>query len=452
MTLVEYLNTLRRFWILILVLGVTAGGAAFLYGRSLPYEYGSRASVMVIPARGDTTGELVQGSNYVQNLVQTYTVVATSPVVLNRVITELGLDQQAHELARQVSVDAPLNTVVINIDVTDRTPEGAQRVADAVAEQLSHAVAELSPQGENGQPAIRMEVIAPARLATVPISPNTRLIVLVGVLAGLALGVAVAVAIRLLGTRLTSVGELVEVTERPVLGEVPATDARLPVPAQVRAAPSGRLAESLRKVVVALRFVDIESAHRLILVTSPSEGEGKTSITLGLALMLAEAGHQVLYVEGDLRRGAAAEMTQLDNRVGLSTVLVGDRSIEEAVQQWGHANLRVLLSGELPPNPAQLLSSERTRTVLTEARERYDMVLVDGAPILPVSDSRWLATLVDGTIMIARLNRTTRKTLGRAMASFDATHSTVLGIIANGVKDRSKSSYYEALPSAIAAD
>ena len=444
MTLVEYISALRRYWILILALGVFTGGATFAYAQILPKEYGSRASVMVIPARGDTTGELVQGSNYVQNLVQTYTLVASSPVVLSRVIAEVGLDEQPHQLARRIRVETPLNTVIINIDVTEDTPEGAQKTANSVASVLAGVVRELSPQGEGGKPVVRIQVIAPARLSTIPVAPNTRLMALLGVLAGIALGVGIAVGLRVFGTRLTSPNDLAEATNLPLLGEVPMTDHRSSIVTQILANPAGRVAEALRSVVVALRFIDLENAHRVILVTSPSESEGKTSITLGLSLVLAEAGHSVLFVEGDLRRPSVGNLTQLDSSVGLSTVLVGDKTLNEAAQQWGHENLRVLLSGELPPNPGQLLSSERTRAVLADARGLFDLVIVDGAPILPVSDSRWLATRVDGTIMIARLNRTRRKSLAQALASFETTQSPVLGVIANGTKDETRSTYYKA--------
>lgn len=442
MTLVEYLTTLRRYWILIVALGAVAGGGAFAYAQTLPKVYGSQASVMVIPARGDTTGELVQGSNYVQNLVQTYTILASSPVVLGQVIADLGLDEEPYQLAHRVSVDAPLNTVVININVTDGSPLGAQQVANATAHALSTAVAELSPKGEDGKPAVRIELIAPGRLATTPLAPNTRLMGAVGAVAGLALGIVIALAIRLFSTRVASTSDLSLVSGLPVLGEIPVFAGRDSLPVQIRAAPAGRLAEAVRNLVVALKFVNLENAKRSILVTSATEGEGKTSIALGLAIMLAEAGHRVLLIDGDLRRPMVGNLTQLESSIGLSTVLVGDRSLGEAMQQWGHDNLHVLTSGEIPPNPVQLLSGNRIGAVLEEAQEQHDLVLIDGAPILPVSDSRWLATRVDGTIVVARLRKTHRKSIERMLASLEASHSPVLGVIANGVKDGSKSSYY----------
>lgn len=442
MTLVDYITALKRHWIVILLLGLLGAGGAYAYAQTLPPQFTSEASVMVIPAKGDTTGEWVQGSNYVQNLVQTYTVVASSPLVLNQVIDQLGLNEQAYQLARRVTVSAPLNTVIINIAVTSQTAQGAQEVANAIAATFSETVADLSPKGADGQPAVRIATIAPARLPGVPSAPNTRNYALLGLAVGLGVGVAVAVIRRLFGTRLSSPSDIAEVTEAPLLGEVAAADEKGALPALVRAAPGSRLSESLRNVVASLRFVNVERPKRVLLITSPKAGEGKTSLSLGISIMLAEVGHRVLYIEADLRRPKAGVYTHLENAVGLTSVLVGDLPLEDAIQEWGHPNLHVLASGRLPPNPVQLLSSDPLRDVLAAARESYDFVIVDSAPILPVSDTMWLAPIVDGTLLVIRYNQTTRQELQRAASAIEGSRTALLGIIANDVKTASNSPYY----------
>jgi len=135
---------------------------------------------MVISTKGTTTGELLQGSTYVQSLVQTYTVVAASPLVLDRVISSLGLDTDANQLASQVKIDTPLNTVIIQIGVTDTDPKAAQDIANAIATELSSTVTELSPEAEDGTPAVRIETISRAVLPAYLSSPITA----IGLLAG----------------------------------------------------------------------------------------------------------------------------------------------------------------------------------------------------------------------------------------------------------------------------
>lgn len=442
MTLIGYINTLRRYWIIIVLLGVLGAAGAYGYARTLPKQYSSQASVMVIPAKGETTGELVQGSNYVQNLVHTYTVIAASPIVLDQVISALNLTEQSFELARRVNIESPLDTVIITISVTDATPEGAQNVANAIANSLSSAVSQLSPKSSGGIAAVRIEVISPARFTNVPSAPNMTTYTLLGLAGGLMLGVAFVVIRKLLGTRISSPSDIAELTDVPQLGEVANIGDRDTVPALVLSKPNSRVAESLRNVVAGLRFVDVEHTKRVLLLTSPSASEGKTSVSLGIAITLAEVGNRVLYIEADLRRPKATQYTQLDGTVGLTSVLLGDHSLEDSVQQWGNPNLHVLLSGKLPPNPSQLLSSDQLRGLVDHAAEIYDYVILDSAPVLPVADATWLTSLVHGTLLIVRVNRTTRQAMMRAVSLVDGRQAPLLGIIVNGGTDKTKSPYY----------
>jgi capsular exopolysaccharide synthesis family protein len=202
------------------------------------------------------------------------------------------------------------------------------------------------------------------------------------------------------------------------------------------------VAESLRNVVAGLRFVDVEHTKRVLLLTSPSASEGKTSVSLGISITLAEVGNKVLYIEADLRRPKATQYTQLDGTVGLTSVLLGDHSLEDSVQQWGNPNLHVLLSGKLPPNPSQLLSSDQLRGLIAHAAQIYDYVIIDSAPVLPVADATWLTSLVDGTLLTVRVNRTTRQAVVRAVNLVDGGQAPLLGIIVNGGTDKSSSPYY----------
>ena len=442
MTLHDYAMALRKHWLIIIVLAVLGGGAAFAYSQVLPEQYRSESSVVVIPVRGDNTTELVQGSNYVQNLVQTYTVLATSPVVLNAVIQDLGLDETANRLARRVTAEAPLNTVIINISVTDSSPKGAQRTANAIASELAKTVGRLSPQGTDDQPAVRVETIAPAPLVSIPIAPNTRLNMALGALGGLAVGVAYALVRRRFGSRMQSAADVMDVTNLPVLGEVFSTADGRSVAANVRSNPDGRVAESLRQVAAGFKFVDVDGDRKVLMVTSGSPGEGKSSVSLSLALTLAEAGHSVLYLEADLRRASAESFTQLEGSVGLTTVLVGDTTLAEAAQKWGIEGLHVLTSGTLPPNPGQLLSSGRLSDVIGEARESYDFVIVDTAPVLSVSDTLWLSPIVDGVLLVIRMNKTKRDELRKSIAALESTRVAILGAVLNDAKPDSKSPYY----------
>ncbi|AMG83549.1 MULTISPECIES: polysaccharide biosynthesis tyrosine autokinase [Microbacterium] len=442
MTLQDYFQALRGHWVVIIVLTLLGGGAAYGYSQLVDPEYRAEAQVMVIPTRGESTSELLQGSNYVQSLVQTYTLLVVSPTVLGPVIEEVGLNETPNRLARRVDVNVPLNTVVIEIGVTDADGETAQETANAIASELAVAVRDISPLGADEKPAVRIETISPARTPTVPISPNTRNNVALGAAGGLLLGVVYAVLRRRFATRIVSASSLGEITDVAVLGEIPEAADNQTLARVIRSQPDGRIAEAMRQVSASLRFVDVDKSRRVILVTSCSAQEGKSSVGLGLALTLAEGGRTVLFIEADLRRPSTARYTQLEGAVGLTTVLIGDVELDDAVQQWGRPGLDILTAGAQPPNPGQLLSSGELHKVVDDAREKYDYVIIDTAPVLSVSDALWLSTTADGTLFVVRAHRTKGTELARALSSLESTRTPVLGIVLNGIRGAAKSPYY----------
>ncbi len=442
MSLRDYLLALRKNWLVIVALTVIGAIAGFGYAQLQPELYRSQSTAIVIPARGDNTSELVQGSNYVQNLVQTYAVVATSPAVLTPVIDKLGLQTSPQALAGTITVESPLNTVVLTISVVSRNPETAQMIADAVATQLAVAVQQLSPQNADDQPAVRIETIAPARVSAFPVSPNVRLLITVGALAGLVLGVVFALLRRLLATRLTSAGDIEAITETPILGEVAQTTGGRTLATVIRADPLGSTAESIRGIVANLRFANVDGKAQVLLITSGTSGEGKSSIGVSIAQIMAEQGARVLLIDADLRRASIATYTQLEGAVGLTTVLIGDTTTEEAVQPWGGDGLDILTSGILPPNPGQLLTSDHLKLFVESIRSSYDCIVIDSAPVLAVSDPLWLAPVVDGIILVARSRTTKREALKKTILALETTRTPILGIVLNGMKRTKNSSPY----------
>ncbi|MBF4562785.1 polysaccharide biosynthesis tyrosine autokinase [Microbacterium sp. VKM Ac-2870] len=445
MTLRDYVVSLRKNWIVIVALAVLGAIGGYAYGQTQPDLYRSQSSVMVIPARGDNTSELVQGSNYVQNLVQTYAVVATSPTVLDPVIRSLGLNTSAQALASTISVESPLNTVVLNISVVARDAVTAQQIADAVATELSNEVQDLSPQNADNKPAVRVQTITPAKVAASPFAPNVRLFVLVGAGIGLAIGILYAVLRRLLATRLVSRADVTALTETPLLGEVYQAGTGVSLAAAVRSAPRSSVTESVRNIVANLRFANLNGVAQVILVTSATSGEGKSSVSVAMSEILAEQGARVLLIDADLRRASIAELTGLEGAVGLTTALLGDVSVADSVQEW-QPHLDVLTSGALPPNPVQLLTSAQLRSLLVWAREHYDYVIIDSAPVLAVSDPLWLAPNADGIVVVARSRMTKRDALARTLSTLEATRESILGIVLNGAKTTDLGPYYEVQP------
>ncbi len=440
MTLAEYLDTLKRYWSTILALTVIATIGAYVYEARQPNIYRGSATVLVSADRAGTASELVQGSEYVKSLVSSYVVMATSELVLQPVIEDLGLETTPRSLGKTLTVESPVNTVLIDIHAERRDSNEARELADAVAAELARAVSTVSPE-VGGSSAVRVTTIQSAVTPQYPVSPNPLRSGVLGALAGLLLGVLVALVRRAIGGRVGEAADVASVSPAPVLGVVDEARRGLTLPAAVLGDPRSHEAESVRSVAANLHYLNVEDGLRALLVTSASPAEGKSSLSSALALILAETATRVLLVDADLRSPSLHTFTGLEPAVGLTSVLVGDTSVQDALQPW-LPNLDVLTSGPVPPNPGQLLTSEGFRSFLAEARAQYEVVIVDTGPMTIVSDAVWLSHLVDGILVVARRGKTRTRVLGQVLQTLEAARGHSLGVILTRGRSRPASRKY----------
>ncbi|WP_300681127.1 polysaccharide biosynthesis tyrosine autokinase [Nocardioides sp.] len=445
MDLREYAATLRKQWYVVALFTLLTTVAGLYYATSKPAVYQGTSQVFVSSSPGATIQDLVQGSNYTQNLVQSYAALAAMPVVLDPVIAELHLNTTSRALAKRVTASTTLNTVIINIAVTAPTAEGSAAISNAVANQLSTTIAGLNPSATHDE-AVRLQVVSPASVPSGPIAPRKKLIVATFLLAGLALGVVVALLRQLLGTRLRNAEEISQVTSAAILGSIPrlATSGSAAVTAY---SPRSIAAESYRRLQTNLQFLDVSAPVRSLVVTSALGGEGKSMTSINLALAIAEKGQRVLLVDADMRKPSIAEYCHLEQAVGLTTVLIGKAALHEVVQPWGHPTLEVLTSGSTPPNPSQLIDSIAMHQLLGDALDSYDVIIFDAPPLLPVSDGAVLARLTDGALVVAGCHQLRRHQLVEALATLETVGARCLGVVANRTRSRTTSSYYGEKPS-----
>lgn len=201
--------------------------------------------------------------------------------------------------------------------------------------------------------------------------------------------------------------------------------------------PSSPEAEAYRSLRTSVKFLGIQQSLRVVQVTSPTAGEGKSATVVNLAVVLARAGESVLVVSGDLRRPRIERYINLDATVGLTSVLLGDVSAKEAIQPVsGVRGLFVLATGELPPNPSELLASERTQEFIEGLSTDYSMVLIDSPPVIPLTDALVTARFCDATIVVARAGRTSRRRLGRCLDLLQLVEANVIGSVLNDTQGR----------------
>jgi len=428
----DYLRVVRKGWIIIVaatLAGVAVGALASLLATPT-YVSSTRLFVSVQAQESSTTGDLVQGSSAAQQKVRSYVDVVTSDAVLAPVIDELGLDLTPAQLAAQVSADSPLNTVLINVTVTDTDAQRAADVVNAVSASFADVVVdELESPAGGGPSLVKIATIVPGQVAAAPSSPRTTLNLGLGLLVGLALGVGGAVLRSTLDTRIHGSHDVEVVTDAPILGGISYDSGASKRPLVVHVDPRNPRAESFRTLRTNLQFVNIDSVSPSLVVTSSLPGEGKTTTTSNLAIALAETGARVVVVDGDLRLPRLAETMGLEGVVGLTDVLIGRADLADVLQPWGRGSLFVLPAGRVPPNPSELLGSTAMVSLLDTLTGTFDFVLVDAPPLLPVTDAAILSKLTSGALVVAAAGRTKRQELQSALRNLEHVGSRVLGLV-----------------------
>lgn len=206
--------------------------------------------------------------------------------------------------------------------------------------------------------------------------------------------------------------------------------------------PKTPAAEAFRTLRTNIQFSSAGESHQLLMVTSAEPGEGKTTTITNLAIVLAQSGLKLLLLDGDMRKPALHRVFRLDNERGLSDLLCQRAEIDDVVQPIDDIGIDVITAGPIPPSPAELISTKRMRELLEQLRARYDMVLIDTPPILPVTDSQLFATLVHGVILVIRSGRVKIAHVQKAKALLEHVGANLLGAVLNDKKVSRRSGYY----------
>lgn len=206
--------------------------------------------------------------------------------------------------------------------------------------------------------------------------------------------------------------------------------------------PKSPAAEAYRTLRTNLQFSALDRPLKTLLVTSSGPGEGKTTITANLGGAFAQAGKTVIVVGADMRKPTLHALFGLDNRVGLSNVLTGHVKLENALRKTLQQGLLVLPSGPIPPNPAELLGTQRMRDLVQELTEYADLVIFDAPPVIAVTDAGILAQMVDGTLFVVSLGTTPREVAQAAVEQLQQVGARVLGAVANHLENGTGYYYY----------
>jgi capsular exopolysaccharide synthesis family protein len=436
-----YLKLIRRNWIGIaactfLAVLITGIGSLFL-----KQVYTAETQLFVAIQNSGSVSELQQGNTFGQARVQSYVKTVSTPRVLQPAIDSLGLNVSAARLAKDITATADANTVLITITARSESPAEAAGIAKAVGDSLVMAVDELESPTEGGTSAVKLSVLTPAVAPNTPSSPNVPLNLLLGLLLGLGVGVGLAVLRASFDTKVRGESDVRRITDSPVLGGIAFDEDATKKPLLTQAAHQSPRAESFRQIRTNLQFAHVGHKSKALLVTSSLPGEGKSTTAINLAIAMAQAGQLVALVDADLRRPMVGEYLGLERNAGLTTALIGQSDVNSLLQAWGEDELYVLTSGQLPPNPSELLGSEAMKSLIDTLEQSFDAVIIDAPPLLPVTDAAVLAQQVGGVVLVVGSQKVKIPELERATAALRMVEADLLGVVLNRLPSKGADAY-----------
>jgi succinoglycan biosynthesis transport protein ExoP len=430
------LQALRRWAPLVALSAILAGVAAFGVSMVLPPQYRATAQLFVAPAANPAAAlqEVILG----QNLARSYVQLATAEVVLQPAMLKVNWTD-LEDFRRRTDVAQLRDTFVINISFDLDDPVRASAAANAIAESF---VAQSRTVQATLQAAV--SIWQPATPPIEPESPRVILNTVLGALGGALVALVILGALSYLDDRITDFEQI-----RSRLGIAPLEEifksARPETMAGklfVRDTPQSREAEAFRSLRTNISFANVDKRPRSILVTSALPSEGKSIVSANLALALAQEGTPTVLIDADLRRPAQHTLFKLSGTHGLTSLLTGQLPLDGLQRFRVSEHLLVIPTGPIPPNPAELLSSQKMTAVIEKLISIADgcTVVIDTSPVLAVADPLALSTKVDGCLLVLDAARANTRATRRAIARLKAVNATILGAVLNKVS--TAHSYY----------
>lgn len=441
MTIEDFFRLLLRNALLLIILTVV--GAAAGYGVSYtrtPVYQATALGYVATAVRTDENGNVLPasvgapagGEDAKYGTAQTFLPLFGTRSVGQSIKDELGLDQSPDAIAGGLVATIDPNVPIITVNARSSDPVAAMEIANASIGAVNAEGAFLQTgDRENKNAPMKLIPYQSAEGQGVPVSPDRKKFGAIGAGAGLLLALGLSWLRNRNDSRVRTVDDVKAKTAVSALGVLPdskdlarSKDGTLPDPKDFHSK------EALRKLRTNLRFASVDNPPRSIVVSSSAPGEGKSTVSANLARVIAKSGEPVVLIDADLRRPVVAKEFGIDGSVGLSQLIAGAVEMDDVLHQTQHANLSILPAGQIPPNPSELLGSQRMRDIVRTLAEKY-FVVIDAPPILAVTDAVLLSRHSDGAILVAVPGRTRVEGLSRAIDSITGVQGHVLGVVMN---------------------
>jgi len=485
-------------WLLALVT-VLAAGAAYLVSQRLTPVYEASTTLLISEASSNQTADYTSILTS-ERLARTYAAMMTKQPVLEAVIAQLGLEMNLEDLEEAVTVQTVRDTQLIEVFAEDTHPLRAAQIAntiftvfdaqnralqasrfatskesleaqlDEVNAQINRAAESLAalPEGElaerdrletslaqyrqtyaglltsyeeirvaEAQATSNVVQVEPAQPPDEPVRPRVAVNTLLAGMVGFMLAVGGVFLVEALDNTLRTPDDVTRALGLPVLGviaEHDVEDGHL----VALALPRSPIAEAFRSLRTNLQFASVDRPLVKLLVTSPGPGEGKSTVAANLAAVLAQSGKRVTLLDADMRRPRVHKLYGLPNRHGLSGLFVDSHAaLNGAMQMTPMENLSAITTGDLPPNPSELLGSEKMNEIISQVMQQSDVLVIDSPPVMLVTDSAVLSQRVDGVLLVLRQGETNLEFARQSVEALRRVGANLLGVVLNGVPVRS---------------
>jgi len=375
---------------------------------------------------------------------------------LTKIITAIKNDYEAslrrEALLRQAFEEQKARVIVmkdkaIQYNILKREADTNKELYKGLLQRMKEAGVSAGIMASN------IQVVDQAELPTKPYRPDKRLNLLLAVVVGLFLGVGLAFFFEYLDNTVKTPEDVEQMIRLPSFGMVPEISserrkrlekgASYPVELITFGYPKSMLSEAYRNIRTSILLSFSEKPPKTIVITSPNPAEGKTTTVINTAIALSQTGAQVLIIDTDMRKPRVHKIFDEENGVGLSNFLSGHAELESIIKKTEIPNLYYIPSGPIPPNPSELVSSNRFKNMVASLGERFDHLVLDSPPVLGFADSTILSASVDGIILVVLGGKTPRETLQRAKDVLHQVNAKILGVVINRIDiRRSDYGYY----------
>jgi tyrosine-protein kinase len=364
--------------------------------------------------------------------------IAASPAIQGQE-ADVQASIDADMTATQDQIKSTQTQVAVLVGLRDRTPQQEQQLQalEGRLVTLRSTFATLLSY-TSGNASNLLSVIEPALAPDAPVSPRPLLNILLAAIVGLLLGAAIVFLMEYMDDTIKNSDDVQELVGLATLGTVSGMKGdrgRKEIDRLVTLLyPRSAAAEAYRTLRANTEFASVDTPIRILLVTSSTKGEGKTVTAANLAIAFAQAARRVLLVDADLRKPGIHLIFDLPNAHGLTTLLRSEVSVDAITHPTEQANLRVLTTGPLPPNPAELLGSQRMRLILDRIAADGDLIVIDGPPLEAAIDSAMLSSVANGTLLVIGAGRSRRDVVRQGREALAKAGANVLGAVLSGVK------------------